>query len=436
MHSDIQELLKKGFVSLVMRSAGAVTSFALTVLVARTLGAQDSGYFFLAISITTILATFSRFGFDQTVTRFVGASAESQGWNEVNKLYRAVLPAVFGISLAISFVLFFGSDWISQSIFNKPRLGLVLHWMAWLVCLNAVCWMHGYFYQGLRDVLRFQWYQNFGLTCVFLTLVLLCKALLEFGFIGTDRINLELFCISYLFASAAVVTAALIGWMSKATFQWFRLETDRRKLFNVAIPFLGVAMMQQTITWTPQIILGVSRQTSEVGIYTAAFRTAQLTSLVLIACNSIALPKLAALYRDQEFERLKNVMVTSTRLLVLLCIPFLVLLLAFPGWIIGFFGDEFVAGSSALRILALGQLVNVSTGSVGGLLSMTGHQRTLLIGNAIALSVLLILSIGLIPIYGIMGAAVAQAVALSLQMGYFTFSVRSKFGFFPLTLRS
>ena len=68
-----------------------------------------------------------------------------------------------------------------------------------------------------------------------------------------------------------------------------------------------------------------------------------------------------------------------------------------------------------MRLLLLGQAVNVLTGSVGFLLAMTGRERQL--RNAVLISgpCSILLAILLIPIYGIEGAAVSTAIGLALQ---------------------
>jgi len=75
------------------------------------------------------------------------------------------------------------------------------------------------------------------------------------------------------------------------------------------------------------------------------------------------------------------------------------------------FGSSFTAGANALSILSLGQFVNALTGSVGYMLLMCGHEKSLrntLIGAAL-LNVML--NVTLIPRYGIIGAAVAGATS-------------------------
>ena len=87
---------------------------------------------------------------------------------------------------------------------------------------------------------------------------------------------------------------------------------------------------------------------------------------------------------------------------------------AFPGVFLGFFGSDFQAGSTALTIVALGQLVNAAAGPSGVVLIMTGHE--MLAARAVGAGALanLVLAILLVPPLGVTGSAIAFASSLVL----------------------
>lgn len=63
--------------------------------------------------------------------------------------------------------------------------------------------------------------------------------------------------------------------------------------------------------------------------------------------------------------------------MVLFALPIVGFMLIFPERLMWLFGEQFKSGANLLRIFALGQFVNVMTGCVGYLLSMSGHERVL-----------------------------------------------------------
>lgn len=78
-------------------------------------------------------------------------------------------------------------------------------------------------------------------------------------------------------------------------------------------------------------------------------------------------------------------------------------------WVLSIFGPDFPEGYAALVILVAAQLVNALAGSVGFLMTMTGHERQAAFIMAVSVVVNLALNAVLIPRFGIEGAAVATA---------------------------
>jgi O-antigen/teichoic acid export membrane protein len=93
-------------------------------------------------------------------------------------------------------------------------------------------------------------------------------------------------------------------------------------------------------------------------------------------------------------------------------LPIALLLVIFGRQFLALFGHDFRGGTWALRILALGELGKVLTGFAGLALVMTGHERDLTAGVAIAAGLNIALNVTLIPVWGVDGAAVAGAVSV------------------------
>jgi O-antigen/teichoic acid export membrane protein len=89
-------------------------------------------------------------------------------------------------------------------------------------------------------------------------------------------------------------------------------------------------------------------------------------------------------------------------------------LIPWAGPILGIFGGEFSQGGGVLQVLVFMQILNVLTGPVGTVLSMTGGERRLALLLALGLLANICLNIVLIPRYGSMGAAWSAFVAHAL----------------------
>jgi O-antigen/teichoic acid export membrane protein len=192
--------------------------------------------------------------------------------------------------------------------------------------------------------------------------------------------------------------------------------------------------LNMIITWSSTIFLGVFSENTDVGIFNVAVRTANLMNFLLVSVNAIAAPRFAELYHSRNFKLLKLTAQDTTKLMFWLSLPVFVLVMLFSSEIMGLFGSQFRSGGTILTILIISQFINVSTGSVGYLLIMSGQEK-LLRNNIIFVAILnTILNIFLIPKYGIYGAVISSSGSLIIQNIISLFIVRVKLNFWTISL--
>ena len=278
--------------------------------------------------------------------------------------------------------------------------------MAIAVVPLALLTLHAHALQGLKKIAE-------SISILSVTVPLL-TCLIAIFFVPSYGINAAV--LGYLFATIA--TLLLGRWFWQTAVDSFKTQLagfDRSELLASSMPLFGVVLMNMVITWSPMLFLGVWESSENVGIYSAASRTAMLTSFVLVAVNSIAAPKFAALYQQGDIQALGNVARDSAKIMIVLASPALLLFLLFPEWVLSVFGEEFKQGAVVLMILSVGQFINVATGSVGYLLMMSGHERLMRNNLLFCAIVCVLLNLWLIPNYGIVGAAISAAITLSMQ---------------------
>jgi O-antigen/teichoic acid export membrane protein len=149
----------------------------------------------------------------------------------------------------------------------------------------------------------------------------------------------------------------------------------------------------------------------QAGLYSAASRTAGLTSFAVVAANALAAPVFASLNAQKRRDEMQDVV---SRLAHILFWPSLLagigLVTAGPT-VLGLFGRDFRAGAPALALLVAGEVVGTGVGSVANLLQMTGHQDHVgyVLGGCALMAV--VLSPILIQLWGINGAAIASSLS-------------------------
>ena len=184
-------------------------------------------------------------------------------------------------------------------------------------------------------------------------------------------------------------------------------------LLRYAGPRAPAALFSQLLFWTDLFVLTRYAAGPEVGVYSAALRAGQIIVLFLTSVSLMFSPYVADLHNRGETEKLDKLFKNLTRWTIAATMPVFLLLAVAPEEVLGLFGSKFSGGESALLVLALGQFVNIATGSVGFVLIMVGRTGWDLVVYAASLVMNLGLAFWLCPKYGMEGAAIANAATFA-----------------------
>ena len=401
------ELVNKSVAAFVVKVAAAAAMFALNVILARKLGANDIGVYFLSVTLVTIVAVVSRLGLDNAVLKFISAYSAKDRHNLVDDVYLKANILVFTMSLFLVVIITVNIDFISQYLFDghndEPLYIFIL-----CVIPVALVSIQSESLKGLKRITESVSVQSL-LVPVF-TILLALYLVDEFGLYGA--------AISFLSANCIALIVGFYLWNISRVKLYNIIHTkpvDLRQLIQVSMPMLWVAIFQVVNIWFATLALGVLATNEEVGVYNLAARTAALTSFILIAVNSIAAPKFSEMYENNDQIGLQRVAKESALIATVMATPALLAFIIMPEFIMSIFGEDFKNGSTVLSILAISQFVNVCTGSVGYLLLMSGNEKKMRNNMFLCTLINIVLNIILIPELGIVGAALATASVMILQ---------------------
>jgi len=402
----MEEVVKGASVALAIKILAAGLGFIFNVVLARLLGAEGTGLYFLALTVTTIAAVLGRVGLDNTFVRFTAGNSAVENWGAIRGLYRkGIKLALGGLGLTAGMLLLL-APWLANSLFSEPKLTNSIRCMAIAVVPFGLFVLHANLLKGLKRIRD--------------AILVLSVCLPAFSLLGVIILvplwNVQGAVLAYALAAFLTLLVGIWRWR-KATPQLGNFEAcfATTRLLQSSIPLFWVAVLQLVITWSSNLMLGIWASSVDVGLFSIANRTAMLTSFILVAVNSIAAPKFAALYGQGNMEALGSTARNSAKLMTMVAMPLLVVFLFAPGWIMAIFGRQFTVAGPVLSILAVGQFVNVITGSVGFVLMMCGYERLWRNNLALCAFINLAMNYLLIPPLGAIGAAIATATTLIFQ---------------------
>jgi len=404
---------------------GAVATFAAQVIMTRRLGDEGFGIVTLTTQFAFIAAAATKFGMDVANVRLVAIlvgrmqSARSRGL-----VLRAGIIAA-SVSIPFAIVVLALAPWLADTFSGQPDVAEpAFRAAAVTIPLAALAFTYLGATRGLK-IMRFTLYaQWIGQPIGWIAFTLAMWAAIA----TTAPVATWAFGVSW----ALALVIAWYGWHKESR----RFPESVAGAVDQGIPeertgallrFGGLrapaTLFSQLIFWSDFFVLSVlwSGQGAEgaavTGIYGAVLRAGQSLFLFLTSVSLTFSPFVADLHYQGRHDRLDELYKQVTRWTLAATIPVLLVLLVMPGEVLRIFGDGFVEGETALRILAVGMIVPVMVGTVGFILIMAGRTGwdLLVYVAAFAIDVGVAFALAGPSELGIEGAAIAQACTLTFS---------------------
>ncbi len=413
-------------------------TFAANILISRAFGGGDAGA--IALGIVTlgtqfafIAAAGTRFGMDMASVRYVAIEVGQGHPGRVRAVVSrsALLAAGVSVVVAVATIALAGPigralsepGTTTETIASMRAAGLAIPFVA----LTYV-WLGGS--RGLKVMRHTLYVQWVAQPLLWIALMLVMWRVVD----KTEPMAVWAYAASWIIAAVA------------ARAFWWTLEKRQprdpaapgltRSLLAYGAPRAPAALLSQGLFWIDYFVaasIGLPAVTdNDLGVYASCVRVALAMVLFLTAVSYVFSPFVADLHARGEREKLDRLYKSITRWTVAGTIPVLLLMLLAPAAILQLFGGEnFTAGTTALRILVIGQAINVSVGAAGFVLIMAGRTGWDLTVYALSATLDLVLSLLLVPKFGIEGAAAAQAITITCSNLFRLYLVQRFVGIFP-----
>ncbi|HCO02524.1 MAG TPA: hypothetical protein DIT48_04010 [Actinobacteria bacterium] len=391
-----------------------VASLATNILISRgfgkTLGPAALGVVTLATQLAFIGGAATRFGMDMAAVRQVAIDVGQDRPGRIRGVMTRAVAISAVVSAVVALFVFLAAGPLARQFASNSHLApgtAAAAFRGAALALPFVALSQVYLggTRGLK-IMRYTLYIYWaGQPVLWIVLMLI-------GWVVSKSVGMSL--LAYAGSWILATVAAAFVW-ERRTRRYPRLPPspgETAALVRYGAPRAPAALLSQLLFWTDYFVVSNFISATELGVYAAAVRVAQALVLFLIAVNYMFSPFVADLHARGERDRLDSLYKALTRWTLAGTLPLLLLLLIVPGPILLIFGGKFETGTTALRLLLIGQSVNVAVGSVGFILIMVGRTGWDLVVYAGSFLLDLVVAFTLSPHLGAKGAAIAQAVTL------------------------
>ncbi len=388
---------------------GLLLQFLSRIILARYGTQAEYGSFSLALMVFNVLTVLAGIGLYEGTARYVAYMRGKGQSTAIRRIARDAIVIPVITSIVIGFCLFVLASVIAGDIFHNEQLALPLRVLAFglpvITLINSISGI----YRGFDRVGPQVLFQTVAVSTGFFLLALAISVLhWPFDFIYYAYV------ISILISFIALIIYSLRNKNN------FNAKNDNaesegnltKQLLLFSLPIMGAVLLNTLMSSADTLILGYFKTAKDVGLYNASYTLSGLLTIFFAAFQMIFLPVSTGLYSRNLMDDLRHTYVISTKWVVSLTFPIFLVLILFPEAVLDlFFGPNYTDGALALRILALGYMVCSFMSLSSSIVVSTGRIKYSIIIMAIAFLTNGILSILLIPGFGIIGAALASAIS-------------------------
>ncbi|MBW2038706.1 MAG: flippase, partial [Deltaproteobacteria bacterium] len=422
--SDLKLVAKSSSVAFWSRLYALALQYLTALIIARVLGLKLMGSFFLGFAILSVLSVFCQVGLGSGILKFLSIRLLEEDYEYAKRILLFSVKCILGASLGIAAVTYISRNMLSLHVFADPDLKLVLLFIAATIPFYSLF---------LFSIEALKAFKRIGSLVAVQHLLFPTVHLLLLVVLFGMGLRLSSPLISILLATVLSV-AAFLSLFRKVLLQGAYNSgraLDAREIFSVSIPLYLAYIMALLTSWTDTLMLGIFKTSQEVGLYTAAAKTAVFVAFLLTAVNYIMPPLAAQLYERGEKLELESLARRTARWNLIFSVTVTMAFVLFGKEILSLFGHEFVISYIPLLFLSLGQVVNAGAGSVGYILAMTGFQKILTYIATFSAILNVLLNALLIPLFSIAGAALATGFVIALVNILNAYFVTRRVGIVP-----
>jgi O-antigen/teichoic acid export membrane protein len=409
--SDLRTLLRTGLsrslVSLLIKVATAGLTYLMYVVLSRTMGAAEYGYFAFGLSLATVLAIGASMGQQTAILRYwpeeevAGrhdkALAALRSGGALTLLAGLALTTLTLAGVAVAGAFDSGPPWhlYAAAALILP-MALAEYWSSALRAQGSV-WTA----LGPRDIL---W-----------------RVLTPIAIVTLFAFEAPLGGWQALLLTATLLVVALGLQHALARLRRYEIAPG----FGGVRPywqehgtasrwFLTGTLIDSAALNMDTIFIGLLVTAEAAGIYFNAFRTAGLLTLFMFAITLVVAPMVSRHYHAGEMKQAQAITALCAWAGFLFSLVVFAGYLVFGNQILSLFGGHSTAGYWVLILLSTGLLFDAATGPSRIVMMMTGHERDYVrIWGAIML-VGLLLELAVIPVFGLVGAAAVNALSRAI----------------------
>ena len=410
VNNSLRLIAKTSIIVFIGMVLSKIFTYTYRIIVARAFGPEIYGLFILATIIIGWFVAFSSLGLSRGLLRYIPLYRGEKSKEKIKYVYKIALYLTVFLGIFSGLILFFLSEFIATSVFNNLELIYFLKVFSILIPISLIAAVFLAVIRSFERISAHSLFQNILQNGLRLLLLVI------FIFLGLNQNNSIIFShfsgvFLLLLLSYFYCRFKLPQIFAKYSLEPKTKSTITSSLISFSWPLMFLGILIMVFNWTDSILIGYFNGVAEVGLYNAAVPFILLFNFFPGLFMQLFAPLITKEYAKRNLKLIRELSKQVGKWMIILNLPLFLILFIFPGAIINiFFGQEYLAAQTALKILAVGGFLFHFTTLPNDLILMTGRSKLILTNFVVTTILNIILNILLISKYGINGAAIATSI--------------------------
>ena len=362
-----------------------IFTFLIGVIISRVYGANGKGEITLLLLIPTLISVYASFSIGEGFLYFIGKNKISK--TKFDELLIKTIVYFLPILIIIYLLTYFFIN--RYTYYFLPQLFLIIA-LFYSTILKF----------SIRGVLNFSKYNIAQIVEPLFIIVFL---------IALVYLKIDIKILLWAYAISYTLLNFYLYYFIKKKLKEEQNNITFKTIFNYSYKVHFFRILNFTEAKFDILIIGYFLAISEVGIYSIAVSiTLIFQSIIQTSISTVLLPTLVKSKYDEQISVTQNYFKLSLSLAFLFLV-FLIIIGKF--FILKVYGEEFSTAYLPMIILLIGALIKSPTACINSFFKSTGKPEELYKTSIYSVIINIILCYILIPIYGIVGAAISSSVS-------------------------
>ena len=399
------------------RIFGAGLTFLAQAAIARTLGSAELGRYLVIFAAVNLIAVVMPLGFETIGTYF---AAEYRAKGE-GRLLRGFMRRAYG-HIAAAALLLYLLGWPLAGVFGEAGRVFLMHWApsCLLAFATAMVFVTSSLLVGLKRPLA-----GYLADSIFRPMVVIAAFLLGLTVTSVgQRFDILIWGVAVGFTAVALgQLAVLLLTVRDVPTEVAPRLGEARRWWRFALPWVLISLASDFFFDLDLLVLSNLLSHEDLAIFGVCTRVFSLVSFGVAVVYSVTMPDMfeseAKADRAGFLRKVGDANLIASGLSVLL---FFIMATLAPLALM-LFGPAFLAGAGPLAVLCLALVVRSVFGPASLVLSVHDKPYATLPAIALGVATLIAGNLVLAPRFGLMGAAVAALISITLWSGAQWFTV-------------